>query len=419
MSRAEPIGKTRSPTVPWYSLVAYLVFLLVLFPYVTPFDTPFDTQPYAVCLAGVVALAYLTNRENRNLPLPWWILLGVALYACGVYLIKSNLFAGGRSLVGYFSLPIFSLVGYAIYDRISEKAYILVTCVYFVAGLLQLIVGAEVVDPFVARVSTGRIRGITSLTPEPSSYAFLCLTLLLFNELLYAEGRLSRKTYALLMLLLVFQILAAASAAGLLYLLIFILTRGIAYVVVHRRSIGRKLAGALLVGTLLLSAVWFVPPLRDSRAGQFATSAVKAPVKVLQQDGSVRSRTAHMVVPFLTVPEGNLLGLGLGTFKEHGAELASSLPPAMAMVMKEEVGAHRIMSGWGTAAYELGLVGVLLIATAGRVLFSNRSASARKREALFVSGIMVFGMFFMSVPLAFPPFGFLLGVHLHYRNPYA
>lgn len=62
------------------------------------------------------------------------------------------------------------------------------------------------------------------------------------------------------------------------------------------------------------------------------------------------------------------------------------------------------MSGWGTAVYELGVVGVLLILVyLWLILMASRRIQNKKVKAnLIGTMIIVFVMLLMAVPLAMP-----------------
>ncbi len=70
------------------------------------------------------------------------------------------------------------------------------------------------------------------------------------------------------------------------------------------------------------------------------------------------------------------------------------------------------MSGWGSALYELGLIGVVFISTIFYIFVKSILKSRKLAPAALSSALLVAAVMLGSVPLALPVFGYIIGIHL-------
>lgn len=398
-------------------LVANIVFFLSLFPYLTPFDTRFDTQPWAFAVAAFVAPALIAARSRLALPGPLWLLLAFGLYAALIYAINSDAYYGLRSLAGYGSVFLFALVAYKTYRHVSSKLYLTAVGAWLLVGLVQVFIHSSFASGVVSRMSTGGPRGVTSLAVEPSFYAIVCIFMLILNEFFFIERKYTFRIYLAVVLALTFQIAISYSALGILFLLVFGVAKlGSVMLPGHKRQMGVVLVIVAIMG-ITLTAFLRVDVLKQTRAGQIMAKITSCPADLLYQDESVAIRGAHALLPLYSLSLNYGAGLGLGTWNEHAHKLGMMTEAEWVLNLVEanqlSVGG-RVLSGWGTAIYELGLIGLLFVATALYILASGIRRNRRMKMTCMLSMAVVFPLMAMAVPLAFPMFGYLLGIHLYF-----
>ena len=130
-------------------------------------------------------------------------------------------------------------------------------------------------------------------------------------------------------------------------------------------------------------------------------------------DGSLNDRFAHMTIPYFSLFHSYGLGLGLGTWATHADSLAERFAdtfPAFRLFWFSAGG--RIMSGWGTVVFELGVFGLLLVGVYFLIVAKSFKTPRRIRVSTVTAALMLFFMPLLSLSLAFPFVGYLTGVLL-------
>ena len=158
-----------------------------------------------------------------------------------------------------------------------------------------------------------------------------------------------------------------------------------------------------------------VEPLKSSRGGQLVSGFMEQGFHLLYEDKSIHDRLGHFLLSSYSIVASKGLGFGLGTFREHAADLYYSSPKWISLYAAPYQ-ADRIMSGVGTVIYELGIVGVLLILTIVYVLLRSLKVNQSHdlRAVLFVSGSTFVVLMVLPTPLALPLVGYMIGIHSWY-----
>ncbi len=153
--------------------------------------------------------------------------------------------------------------------------------------------------------------------------------------------------------------------------------------------------------------------LAGSRGRNILQRLFDDPLQVFERDASVGERTAHVLLSGMSLWNSKGVGYGPGTWNDHALELRDSAPDWIQRmtVRKFDLGG-RVMSGWGTAMFELGIVGLLFIATALIIMGKSVAASPRLAPVALLSAILVSATMIGAVPLALPAFGYIIGIHL-------
>jgi hypothetical protein len=399
------------------SLLANALFLLALFPYISPINTPFDTQPYAISLSGVMFSIYIMKKRD-DMPKPLFLIMMLLPYLVLLLLTTSSDFMSGlRSLVGYFSLFFIGFAAYQSFHLVMPKLLLRAAWVWFILGIIQFTVYKQFGDFLLPRISTSEARGVTSLAVEPSYYAIMMVFMIILNEFFYAKGHFDKKQYFTLLVLCSVQILLSYSGMGFMFFIIIAMAKAIAAFLTQ--NLARKIKRSLSVGvaiTLLLVAFTYIPKLAYSRAGLLLSGAISDPSSILYYDYSIAQRLSHIVISSLSIFQNYGLGFGLGDWEQDVNHVLSNMPlPVWSMIMKQGVDpSGRIMSGWGSAIFELGVIGLIPL-----LLFIYIAMKGIKRfkqlKYPFVMGfIVVFILMWMAIPFSFPLFGYFIGLMMYY-----
>ncbi len=395
-------------------LLANSFFLCALFPYISVVRLPFDTQPYALLLSLLILTGFLATGK-LGLPRFLWILAIPAVYSIAMFFVsKGSEFGALRSIAGYLSVFTISAAAYTVSRYLSPKLFGFSVFIWLVVGVVQAMFDGGYGTWLVPRVSTSPLRGVTSLAVEPSSYAVMNIFFILLNELFYSRRLYRRRWYILILCAAVLQIILSLSSVGLLLLSAFLLARSISILMAHKggRSIYSRIWAASLPWAVLIALVglfWTEGYLSETRAGRLMADFLDDPVSVLDEP-SVEDRLTHIVVPFYAFMSGGWWGFGLASWGEHGRQLASGIGGRFANLSPYASFGDRILSGWGSALFELGVFGLIMIAAISKV-FLDQAARDRARRHLYLLFLLLIHLIMISaVTLALPVFSFFVGL---------
>jgi len=144
-------------------------------------------------------------------------------------------------------------------------------------------------------------------------------------------------------------------------------------------------------------------------------SGLRGPTTLLFTDQSVADRVSHVLLSFYSLFYSYGIGLGLGTWGDYSNLLTASAGgriEELANVWLSTGG--RIMSGWGSVIYEIGIFGVLFVMVFLWIMFVGSRRNKEMKSVYFMSMLTIGFIMLMAVPIAFPLFGYTLGVFLYY-----
>ena len=214
-------------------------------------------------------------------------------------------------------------------------------------------------------------------------------------------------------MLLAIQIVWSFSALGMLLLLAFVAAKGIVWVSSIMAQPG-GLFGIVLVGVCGgFSWMFFAENyMENTRAGRLLALVLSNPGAVLL-DGSVADRLVHIIISFYGFVSSYGVGLGLATWEVEGKRIAFNLDWGAVQIFHLQYATfgNRIMSGWGTAVFELGVIGLFLVIVVSLV-FIRKAIRDKERRGIHLTVLfLVWALMLSAVPLATPAFAFLLGVY--------
>lgn len=381
----------------FFYFVSSLFLFFVFFPYLKVFPIRSDTQPGALCLGFFVFILV----KNKKLPRTILILLLPLMLAVALSFVSGVEMLSIRSILNYVSVFFISSATYFIFrlrGGFTKKWIPIVVYSWFMVGCLQTFLSATFAHFLLSRASdayTGR--GVIGLAPEPTQYACVCIFLMMLSYLHHPEKR-------LLPILLLIQILFFAKSSlavlllfcfGVYYLICKLSIKRLLVVAVAGYAGFFLLMGPLFAGTRLQTLLLKMPLL------------IENPWLLVLSDASILDRYFHIYlsikgcIEFVGIPHGfrlwtdyllqNLQFYGITTY-----------------VTKE-----RIMSGYGGALFELGLMGAIVPISLGLAL--KKYFKAAKSSFVF-SALSLTTLMFTPIPLGYPVFGFLIGYLCYYSS---
>ena len=383
-------------------VVGWLLFVFALFPAVAIIPLPIasDTQPNALLIA---VLVFLVGRRVP-LPLPVWALLVLLTGASLLFLAEGGTINGMRSLLGYttvFAVACATLVLAANDIRLSDKTLDRAVYIWTFVGAIQLFLWHPFMTFLVTASRTTEGRGVTSLSNEPSLYA----TTMVFFVILYFMRRREQSWPVFLCIIQI--VLFAQSALGVLFVIMML---GL-YALLRLSAPGAVIAVLALLAALFALVMNGGDLLAGTRIGSLLILLKDNPMRVLQVDQSVSTRFGGVFYSIKGAIDNAFVPRGFDVWREYSYIQNMTYKSTFG----ESTQVDRIMSGYGSALFEMGWVGLTipLLITVGTVKSMWRESKARAVSFLFVVHLLLL----TPVPLTFPLVGMLIGNLFSNPNP--
>lgn len=366
-----------------YSRVtSFLIYLLIIFsilPYIQVLPLGTDSQPNALLVSMCLFPFCCSWRMNRNLAL----LLLLAIISVIVLFISPLTFGSIRSLTNYFSLFFITYVTYLALKRnngIPYKLFSTLVYIWFVVGTVQLFIFPSFMSFLIPRgdssatLETGR--GITCLAPEPTFYGIICLFLGMIAWLNFRNQAHIKRLYIIIGIQLFLY--SRSSLAIFVLLASFCIYAFIAIIKDKQRRWKAISTITLILCLIFIIVKSFAEDIADVRIGKLLTILIEHPESFVILDGSVNERFIHIFFPLY----GFFHNWGL----PHGYEdFAIFMDECFKMQQFQYLftdyvkSGHitRIMSGWGSIFYELGIAALILLYVIYN-LFSELSLGNKK-----------------------------------------
>jgi hypothetical protein len=307
--------------------IAFALIVASFFPYITPITTPFSMQPYPL-IFGLIYYAYHRLwyfKFSFSLHLP-----AITLAAASFLMLYDPRLNALRSLFNYasFSLLLYCYVHLLVtYDRLKITHLIgLISVIYVGIGVIQMLIFPSIANCCVGNIGDTEIllssgRGVSSLTPEPTFYGFFCLAFIIIFKIMNYK-----KYFYVNLFGLVF--LSFSSLAILCFAIYLIITFFV------QMSIRNKIYFISISGLIVVVLWTFISQL-DLRLTLILNNFIENGFVVASMDESISGRLYHLVQPWQSFIDN----WGL-------PNLFSGLPN----------GDPRILSGFGSGIYELGVL---------------------------------------------------------------
>lgn len=386
-----------------------IIFLFCLFPYISFVDTPFDTQPYAL-IFSLLFLFIIYIFDDIKIPkllIPFGIVLG---YSIIMLYFSSDILKGIRNIVGYVSVFFLAIAGWSTFKNIRGKHFIFATVIWLVFGLVQTLIDKRFGGLLISSLRTSDARGVTSLATEPSLYAVICLFFFILNDIFFARGDYSKKIYLSTFLLITVQIFLARAGLGIVLFFIYLFSKMLMQINIFRMI--TWLFSMLTFGIFFVYLFSTLPSLQVTRLGILVQLFLKDPLSLFLEDASISDRMTHVIVSMVSLPFSYGIGFGLGNWGQFAPDIIPKLGWFIEEMAELNVGlGTKIMSGWGTAIFELGIFGLIFLLSFFYIMNQGIKKTKGNIKKVYISSmITIFFVMLMAIPLSFPLFGYIIGV---------
>lgn len=383
-------------------LCALLVFF-ICFPFVRLLNIEGYNQPYAFFVALMV-LPIALLRVYRFFPV-WHLItlfyvltFGLVLFFLTAYPYKE--YQEYKYLYSYISFPIITLGMY--YFLYKDEVFVLrllrlAIYLWMLCALIQFFVAPDFATGFIglSEETAGDIsnsgRGVVSLAPEPTHYAFHVLILGAAFVLLGGGG--------IVPVICVFQaLMLAMSSSAILALLI-----GFCFSILLTFKIKLKyiLIGLLLL--LLALAILIYGP--ENRVQALFFEVLSSPTKLLMVDHSVNIRLGGLVASFLHILDTGFLPHGLS----HAEWIDSVKIILEDYTWLQGLSLNGPPSGILIILYQGGFLMIVPLICILSVFFRAILVDGYNRPLVLVVPIILFFQYY----IASPPFAFVYAIALY------
>lgn len=385
---------------PRYTLskgVYFLFFFFVFFPYLQILPLPTDTQPYALMVSFLIFT--LLNKQFTRAEI---MLLTLSLASLFLFLIDGVSFNSLRSFLNYLSLFLISFAAFRVLrsELINFELFLkFSTVTWFVVAAIQTFYSRQFLTFLISSSRTTENRGVTGLAPEPT---FLGIVFIFFM-LMFTHSQIKNKKFYIAMCVFAIVFFAKSSMAVLfLFLMVFFW---------FITSLNLR---ALVV--ILLCALFtpeFIDIMKDSRMGYLLAKLLEDPMSLLLLDASINDRFFHVFFSLKGFFDNLMIPNGYSSWVEYSSEQISIYSNYVIVEWFSDGG--RIMSGFGSAFFELGIFALVIPLVIFWHLYRiyNDNISTLLFYFMFINAIM-----FSAITVGFPLFCFYLGYlqHLAWRK---
>ena len=390
------------------SFIDGFLFFICFFPYLTIINTPFDTQPYALLIGTIILVVRFILNPKIRIPNIIVMYFLIFIYAIIHSLLLSDFSHSIRSIMGYMSVPIFMLLAYTGFKRVNPNLLSWITSIWFAFGFIQTVFLKSFGSQFVSRMSTSVDRGVTSLAVEPSYYAIMSVFILVFNTLFYSLEEYSKERYYYIFCITSLQVFFSKSAMGIMFYIIYL-----ASLFIFSDNFEKKIKQIILIFFVSIPTILILENinLSGSRLGTLLSKLDLGIANLVLKDGSISDRLSHILVSFASLFHSGGIGFGLGQWDQHAMFISQNSGRIIFEISQVNFTLGRIMSGWGTAIFELGIVGLIFMLGFIYVIMKRSNSVDRKRRFMIYSiGFTIFILMMTSVPLTYPLFGYFFGM---------
>ena len=392
------------------TFVKFLIYLLIifsLFPYIQILPLGTDSQPNALCLSLCLYPFCCKWKMNKNL----FFLFLIMTMGFLVVLISPLNFNSILSFINYFTLFFVSYVTFYALKKINGipyKLFKIIVYIWFIVGTIQIFINPDFMSFLLPRGDSALTlesgRGIVCLAPEPTFYGLICL---FFAIIAYLNFR-TKPNIKRLYYILGIQLFLYSRSSLVIFLLIATLGIYIMLVLFTKQKILFKIITPLVIIAILLPILTntYEDTISKNRFGFLLLLLLERPDVFITLDGSINERFIHIFFPLYGCIRDLGLPHGYGMFPSFLEECMNNntFHNLFSDYVLNRPTVTRIMSGWGSIFYELGVISFLLI-----YIFYNLTSNLLTGRKKVILLFIILSSLLNAIPFSNPIISFLIG----------
>ena len=382
------------------------------FSYLTIFPFPTDVQPYALFIAIIITILNVNVRFTFQVK----IIFFVMLYSIVVFLFSEFNINSFRSLLNYVSFFFIVNASYiTLKNNGFRKIYYFALLTWLIVGVIQTYINSEFLSFLLPRntytiLSDTSGRGVTSLAPEPTMYAHICICFWIIYMINFFE---SEKIYVNILVLtaIFYQIFFLSKSSTVIILLLVGFCIYIVYTLFYYRQFKVIFLAISLIFTILYSYYNYYLVDSDNRISFLLATVLEDPTIIFKLDQSVSDHFVHSFLPYYHLITSFGMPGRFDTFENY-VETIYSIPSFDGITKTFIPLTHiRITSGFGSNIYELGVVGLLIPLS---MFYSFKNLLKINKSLIYPFIVFMLG-FIPSFHITVPIVGFIIGNAI-YKN---
>ena len=377
-----------------------LMFIVAMFPWVSFGTNNMDTQPWLfVMLLFLFIFNLAFGVKNRFIVMAY---LPIFALLVGLSEIGNYDFLTLRGVVSYTGFYLALVVMSQHIEKFGPPIRIVVqsNIIYLLAATFQLTINPNIFNFLVSINAGSHNRGVSSLTPEATYFGII---LFFFSWILLIIYRYKPplKIKYLIYLNIFFIFFVAKSSMAIVFLLLCMTVYSVYSL--SRGKIKLVIIFFIIITGGVIAVNFFMPETRISQlTNKYFSSTdygvIDSILSVIQRDASINDRVSNVVFSIY----GFFYNLGIPGGYHSFSEMTLLLAKEFNGFFWFGFGSDKVMSFFGSFVYELGILGLLIIAHIF-YLISNRCRKERFYELLVLFVIMN-----SAISVLFPLFPLLI-----------
>lgn len=396
-----------------HKLSANIFLFFALFPYVSFGTNDMDIQPWYIIFGSISLLLFILIRVVDK---TYYLFIFPFLFLIvGILTTEIYDFIFFRAISSYFSFFI-ALSLFKIYiDRygVPIKAFVTVNIIYLLSAVVQIVFGSDVLSFLIIpnSLNTGILRGVHSLTPEPS-YFGITLFFLSWIYLVILDYKLSPK----IKILFVINILSIVFLAKTSMVIVFLFAALSVFILsaFNRYNVFRLLFMSFFLVIVLFAVInvflHFNPLSRVANlvftVQNINHGLIDSILALIAFDASINDRVLNVVFPYYGLFFNYFLPGGFYSYADMSIVLGSYFDN----YFWSGFGSNKIMSFVGSFIYELGFLGVIFFAS----IYSYLQDLYNPKRIFEI--VLLFIILNSAIPVSFSFVPILVALMLHRKR---
>ncbi len=369
------------------SIIGFFVVLTCVFPYITFYSFGTDIQPWCIIFLCMYFIIIILSGYKFKSVLS--LLFIPILFSISLIPFETNYFNVIRSVSGYIVIGVSPVVFlYILRSNFSlvENLIKFSILIYFLVATYQFIFNRYFLVEMLNRISTLSNRGVTSLTPEPTSYGLLCLFMLLILTTLDIKNKIFYSSLLICQILL-FSQSSMVILLGIIFMFMYLLASISLYKVVLLMFLSFLFFAGLLYLNLLDINV---------RIFSIFIDLYHNPFDLITIDESINDRVSAIYFSIKGFFDNYLIPNGFSSYQNY---VISELPNQTVFYNSTS---KVIMSYYGGILFQLGFVGMLIPVTYSFFIIKYYKANIKQCIVYFC---FINFVLLLAIPMTFPLVG--------------